>query len=618
VSARLTWAERWREVFSVDLRTLALFRFLLGMVFAVDMVNRFADLRAFYTDFGLMPREAAEVFAGPLRVSLHLANGEAWFAGLLLAIEGLAALALAFGWRTRLAAVIVFVLQVSLLNRNTMILLGGDTLMACLLFWGLFLPLHARWSVDAALAANEPPATTRWFSPATVGITLQALSVYFFSSLLKSSDVWWPDGTGVYYTMTLERYSSPLGRQLLQFPLLMQGLSYFVYFLEMFGPLLALSPLLQRPLRFLVMLCLMGMHTGFILFMEIGHFPYVSLTSLTLLLGGWWWDWAQRAFDHGRHVRIYYDRDCAFCLKSCQLFRTLMVLPRCEILPAQNSVRANALMEAQYSWVVIDGEDVAHTKWSAFVALVRHSLILRWLAPLASLKLWERPGVAVYDWVGRHRGAFGEMTAALLPTRPLRVDVPRWADAVAAFFAVVLLGWNFATVNWLPDSVMRVFSPVVRVLRIDQTWNMFAPRPWRDDGWYLVPGRLEDGREVDLLTGAPVDYSRPMDIAATDPNVRWRTYRTLIWDPTFAENRRFYARFLCRDWNVAAPPGGHVLTFKIVYMLERAVPPGETPTVEQRVLWWHECLGKEVPASEQQREEQDREIPPRHDKDKPV
>lgn len=605
------WRDRWRDVVSLDLRTLALFRFALGSVLAVDMLNRLVDVQAFYTDWGLWPRAAAADYNGPLRLSLHLANGDAWFAALLLLVEAAAGIALALGYRARLAGIIAFVLQGSLLNRNPVILLGGDTLLTCLLFWGLFLPLGARWSIDAALARNMPPESNRHLSAAGVGLLLQVLAVYFFSAILKHGDEWWPNGTAVYYTMMLDRYSTPLGRWLLNFPVLMQGLSYYVYFLELLGPLLALSPILQRPLRFVVMLALMAMHVGFIACMEIGLFPWVSLTSLTVLLGGWCWDWAGQRVDRGHSIRIYYDRECAFCLKSCHLFRTLLVLPRCDIQPAQDSVRANALMQAQYSWVVIDAFDVAHTKWNAFVALLRHSLLFRWLAPMAGLKVWERPGNRVYDWVGRHRGAFGTVTAALLPERAVSFEAPRWAQRVAGVYLVAVVLWNTVTIDRLPLSVAHAMEPAMLPLRIDQGWPMFAPRPWQDDGWYVIPGTLEDGTEVDLWSGKAVDWRKPANVEATEPNVRWRTYHTMYWHQHLAKFRQYYAQWLCRDWNVDAPAGRHLLSLRVIYMLEHTPLPGTAPTIEQRVMWRHSCLppgaepgrppggGKEEPVKEQ-------------------
>src|SRR3546814_12916920 len=111
----------------------------------------------------------------------------------------------ALGWRTRLAAIAPFVLWASLINRNPIVLIGGDLLLCCLLFWAMFLPLAARYSVDAALSTTPPPHANLHVSWASLGILVQAMSVYFFSAILKSGHEWFPDFTGVYYALMLDR-----------------------------------------------------------------------------------------------------------------------------------------------------------------------------------------------------------------------------------------------------------------------------------------------------------------------------------------------------------------------------------------------------------------------------
>ncbi|MGQ3055957.1 MAG: HTTM domain-containing protein, partial [Nevskia sp.] len=80
------------------------------------------------------------------------------------------------------ALVVAFVLNASLLNRNPMVLLGGDILLTCLLFWAIFLPVAARYSLDAALSRTPPPVDNRHRSWASAGVLLQVMSVYFFSA----------------------------------------------------------------------------------------------------------------------------------------------------------------------------------------------------------------------------------------------------------------------------------------------------------------------------------------------------------------------------------------------------------------------------------------------------
>lgn len=587
------WLATLRELFGIDLRTLALFRVTLATVVGVDLINRWLEASTFYTDWGLLPREALIHLDSVWRVSLYLANGELWFSALLLAVSLLCTVALWWGYRTRLATLLLFVLLVSLYNRNPIMLIGGDGLVACLMFWSLFLPLGARWSIDAALSRTAPPDGPQHFSWASAGLLLQVLFVYFFTAWLKDGADWWPDGLAVYYTMEIERYASPLGRALLlPYPALMQALTYLVYAMEWTLPLLILSPWANRPLRFVAMLLLMAMHVGFFLFMEIGFFPFISLASLTILLGGWFWTWAER---RPAHIKIYYDRDCGFCLKACYLLRHFLVLREADIQPAQDTQRARALMEAHFSWVVVDEKDVAHTKWRAMVALVEASPLLGWMAPLVRLGLWERPGTWAYNWVARNRGAFGTASAWLLPDRDVRFESGPGLQKVAGIFLLLVIIWNLAIVKVLPDRVIYVLEPLFRVLRIDQNWNMFAPNPSHLDGWLVFPGVLQDGTDVDVLRpGKPLIWAKPIPVSASNEDIRWHTYRWRLWDTGSAGHREYYGKFLCREWNAEAKADERLLTFEMTYVIEMSVPPGQTPSQERVVKWKHDCRPAEL------------------------
>jgi MFS family permease len=655
----------WRRIaslFAIDLRTLALFRALLGTVLCVDALQRMHDVRAFYSDAGVMPRDWLVRFNGPWRVSLYLANGTTTFAVALLALQALAAAMLALGWRTRWAVVACFVLEASLLNRNILVLIGGDLLLLCLLFWSLFLPLSARWSVDAALASSAPREHAH-LSWASAGLLVQVMAVYFFSGYLKSGREWWPDGTAVYYALALDHYALPFGVWLNQFLWLTTALTYFVLFLQRWGSLLVFSPFFNRPLRLALDLLFMGMHVAFIFCLALGPFPYISLTSLTTLIGGWVWDALDRRAQRreqrlGVHpLRIYYDRDCGFCLKSCLLFKTFLILPRAQIAPAQDHPRARTLLEANYSWVVIDHDDRAYLKWAAFVCLLRRSPLCFWLGaaldPHGSGRVLVRAGDAVYDFVGRHRGAFGALSERLLPWRDPRFEVdpawlglfgailaacllwhlwltvaphalglvgaawiyglalgaaliggaiflvprPRARRPVAQFFSACMvfavLAWNLCTLNWLPNRLYAWLTPPFLLLRLDQVWDMFAPFPSKEDGWYVLPATLADGSQLDLLhpDRPGVDYAKPRYIALTFPNIRWHKYYENLWAARFADNRAYFADYLCREWNNTHLPQKQLVRVKIVYMLEMTPPPGEVPKVEQRVLRDHACPG---------------------------
>ncbi len=605
--ASLTATPRLTSVFGIDLRTLALFRVALAAVLLVDLLRHFGDLSALYTDFGVMPRAWMMQYDTPWRLSLYFINGTAGVTGTLLAVQCLAATALLFGWRTRGAAIVSFLMWGWLCNRNPMVLIGGDILMVCLLFWACFLPIAARWSFDAALSSLPPPRRNAHLSWASAGLMLQVLSTYFYSAFLKSGVEWRPDYTAVYYALSLDRYATPLGTWLLQFPSLLEVLTFYVWWLELLGPPLILAaPLLGlrlgQGLRFLLLMAFASLHVGFFLCLELGHFPFVSLASLTVYLGGWFWDWRAQQPQAQRAITIYYDQDCGFCLRTSLLIRTLLGLQAATVLPAQPHPRAKALLEAHWSWVVIDHEDRAHLKWSAFVALLRVSPLFAWLYRPLSANLLKPVGDAAYDVVGRNRGGVAKLSSGLLAVRAVRFDLgASWQKLAAA--ALLLIGlWNLSTIHAVPASVQRLLSPGFQLLRIDQLWNMFAPYPLKDDGWIVVEGTLANGKIINVLKPAiPVSFDKPYQLSQTHENLRWHTYLGRLTENEFAPHRLWFGKYLCRSWNadkLVENRDQRLLRFKLHFIVERTPPPGQVAQTERQVLWQHECFQTREPAAD--------------------
>ncbi len=94
---------RLRALFGIDLRSLALFRVGLALLLLADLALRLADLEAFYTDFGILPRAAHGALIGAHENlwSLHLVTGSVAGQALLFTLAAACAVALPLGWRTR-------------------------------------------------------------------------------------------------------------------------------------------------------------------------------------------------------------------------------------------------------------------------------------------------------------------------------------------------------------------------------------------------------------------------------------------------------------------------------------------------------------------------------------
>lgn len=131
---------RFHSIFGLDLRSLALCRFLFGLVIigahlliawqrtyeAGDLFDRASDLQAHYSDTGVLPRTTVfNYFWNTNWISLHMMNGTARWEALLFWIHGIAAFCMAIGLYTKSSTVVSWFLLVSLHSRNPLVLHGG-------------------------------------------------------------------------------------------------------------------------------------------------------------------------------------------------------------------------------------------------------------------------------------------------------------------------------------------------------------------------------------------------------------------------------------------------------------------------------------------------------------
>ncbi len=299
-SLRARLLEAVRRRIRIDGRSLAAFRVALGLLVLADLARRARNLRAFYTDDGVLPRAALVETTGPLHWSLHLLSGEAWAQALLFLVAGVFAAALVVGYRTRTATVVSWLLTVSLHNRVPDVLNGGDVLLRLLLFWAMFLPLGTYWAVDArhrrrdgrgATAGDEDPGTTTGgdgvASVASAALLVQVVLVYVTNAAFKFGGEVWVRGEGLRYVFSLGQFTVLLGDHLGQVPLLLDVLDYvWLATISLSFALLLLTGWRRAGYA----LALMGMHLGMLVTMQIDLFPLISVASLLPFLPAAFWE----------------------------------------------------------------------------------------------------------------------------------------------------------------------------------------------------------------------------------------------------------------------------------------------------------------------------------------
>jgi len=259
----------------------------IALIILTDLLIRGSDLSAHYTDEGLWPTNLIHNFGWKTgNWSLHELSGSFAWALSLFSLHFLFALFLLFGYKTKLATLLVWLLTISLHNRNLFVQQSGDDLLRLALFWGLFLPWNAYYSLDAKNGVFSLKQNTL----ANLGYMCLISSVYFFTVSLKTSPEWRIEGSAIYYALSLEQLRLPIGDHLYQFPLLMKMLTWFVFYLEIAIPILILWPSKKGNLRLIAFVLLLLFHIGIGFTIYVGLFFMINIVTGIGLIPKWVFD----------------------------------------------------------------------------------------------------------------------------------------------------------------------------------------------------------------------------------------------------------------------------------------------------------------------------------------
>lgn len=288
LAAALDWfAGQFVRRFEVDLRALAALRVALGALVLTDLLLRTRSLVAFHTDRGVLPLSGYEAYYGS-DFTIHALSGAAWFQALLFVVAGAFAVSLILGYRTRTVTFLTWVLLLSLHGRNSMVLNGGDKLFRMMLFWGIFVPLGERWSVDARRHDRDRRTLA---TVGTMALLAQVVLVYFVNAIHKLSSDEWMSGEAVVYIMQLDQFSVLLGPILAEFPPILRAVTYVWVALVVLSPLLLVFTGWRRGL---FATAFVGMHLGMFLSMKLGIFPLISIAALLPFYPPLLWDALER------------------------------------------------------------------------------------------------------------------------------------------------------------------------------------------------------------------------------------------------------------------------------------------------------------------------------------
>lgn len=176
--------------------------------------------------------------------------------------------------------------------------------------------------------------------------------------------------------------------------------------------------------------------------------------------------------------------------------------------------------------------------------------------------------------------------APLLPSR--RVEV------IAIITIIYIFAWNMRSTRAPFFNLPKALDPIGRTFRLEQKWNLFAPYPIKNDGWYVMKGELKSGKEVNLwYPDQPVSFEKPEDVAAMYTGHRQQKYMMNLWTKNFKSYRLYFGKYICRKWNRFEKRKDKLQTFELFYMKERTLPQGEAKP-EKIKVWGHACFKKDT------------------------
>jgi predicted DCC family thiol-disulfide oxidoreductase YuxK len=588
------------ETLALDTRSLAVLRIAIGLLILADLLARSQDLVAHYTEAGIMPHSlllSNYLTAGTW--SLFLINGDIWTTQILFVITGICAIGLIGGYRTRLFTFLCWILVSSLQARNRMIFDGGDDTIRLVLFWGMFLPLGARFSIDSVLDL-EKKTPNRFMNMAAVAYTLQIAYIYWFAFLWKANPVWLSEFRGAYYAIQMDFFASPLGHWLRNFPALMPTFDIATIVIELFGPFLLFIPSKKYAwiFRCIVVVNFILMHFSFGSFLEIGLFTWISASTWLAFIPSQVWDKLQNLINTSERsqIKIYYDRECMFCFKTVLLLKTLLILPTTQVLPAQSEAYMLSMMRGYNSWIVVDSLGNEYLKFSGIVYLFKSSPIASWLGFLLALL---RPiGDPAYEWIANRRKIASKLTKGF-SFYSMQIRETFLQKCLIASLICLIVFMNIANLRmgaWGESAPPLLPIWIANVLRINQGWSMFAPVPMRRDGWFVVMGTLANSSAVNLLNPEQsVTWEKPEIPSAIYKNQRWRKYHADLWGTTWNNSQseiNTYAQYHCRAWNKVHSSENQLWKIRVSFMEEFTLPDFATSPLEQRILKEAECEHK--------------------------
>ena len=540
------------EVFGQDVRSLAVFRMAVASTMLVSLTARIPDIEAHYSDRGVLPRELKLEHMHPSswELSVYFATGN-WKSVALMFGAHMAALVCMFvGYKTQMASILCWIFEISIQNRNRLLLNGGDQAARLAHLYSIFLPLGQVWSLDAWLRVKQQETRAK---------TTNASNPHYNS---KQSNV---VDKNPKHSVDISAGECLLSK--------LNTLSFF----EETSP----RPSRQGS-RYSHHNHVFSLGTAAITIQVAVLYLYAGLQKSTNT--SWSKDWT------ALEISLHYDD---YVTPLGESFREL-----CPVWALMYLTRASHLLETLCPFFILLPLGLLKRRLGT---LQRGFVVICFLAFHLQIRLFYDIGMFSFQsmtfWVPFIPGDFWEGSLCnvrfcssrrggrvrVVPemekgsSQHYNVALSQLSTGIKALLCTIIYIVVSVNVRSYHSNVQRSYLPIKGplvhmrdMLGLEQNWGMFSSLTGVD-GWYENIGVLRGNASVDIAAfGGPVpkqlrllqasDYfdpsllpqanygnQRPQSIMRRFAGQRWKSYLTLMrYDTTY---REAYAKYICTSWN---------------------------------------------------------------------
>ncbi|MGI9534110.1 MAG: hypothetical protein ACR2NW_04095 [Thermodesulfobacteriota bacterium] len=174
------------------------------------------------------------------------------------------------------------------------------------------------------------------------------------------------------------------------------------------------------------------------------------------------------------------------------------------------------------------------------------------------------------------------------------VKWPRAINLLISTFIFVLLiyvlFWNLSHTYEEKFGFMKNLSYIGKPFQLNQKWNMFAPQPYRSDGWFVIVGQLDNGKLVDVYRdGKEINWNPPLNRIGDYPSYRWRKYLWNFNKNKYYNNRDNFGKYVCKKWN-ESDNKPNLMDIDMYFVSERNLPDYNVAEPKKNKIYGYDCI----------------------------